>query len=454
MDKEFKNMDDLLRDTLGGFEKKPSEGVWKKISAGLTRGGIFGFLSSKILWSILGILMVVSLIFFFNYDFKTTNNIISTKGRSEFTKNKDQITKKVVDSIEDITLNYPKVNTGTKQENKISGEHFEIMEGNKALAVTKLSTPSSPNETSLAEKPIAKDLKENAKSNNLEKETYLLTGYYPFLMKQTFDEQLIWVYPGKPVPDQINYRAGNLNYNSSGMKPTTKDDYGKKHNLLYGIHVIPELIFAETDQVNKGIGFELTGRYLLNEFYIETGLGLNFSEDDGGYQIEYAQYDSIGYYYKVNSFTISEITGQPVFNTNLETVFDTIDYATSEVTRNSYTYLYLPFYAGAELYEFKRFSLNLQAGIIYSLMISHHEPGASFTNDNATTIRITNENPSRISSNWLLSASLGFQYQINSKIGLNIEPMFKYYFKPVYEERYNPKQTFGAGLRVGMYFKF
>jgi hypothetical protein len=193
---------------------------------------------------------------------------------------------------------------------------------------------------------------------------------------------------------------------------------------------------------------------MMNDFYLETGLGFNVSDDDGQYKIDYEQYDSIGYYYKVNSFAIDEITGQPVYNTGLEAVFDTVNYNTSESTRNTYTYLYLPLYAGVKLYEFKRLSLNLQAGIIYSVLISQNEPDASYTNDQATRITITNENPSRISSNWIGAASLGLQYQISPTLDLNIEPMVKYYFKPVYERRYDPKATFGAGLRVGLYFKF
>jgi hypothetical protein len=232
------------------------------------------------------------------------------------------------------------------------------------------------------------------------------------------------------------------------------DDYGKKQNLLYGINIVPELIFPGSGKINKGIGVELTGRYWMKDFYLETGLGITFSDDDGHYQIDYEQYDSIGYYYKINSFTIDESTGQPVFNTDLESVYDTVEYKTSESTRNSYTYLYLPFYAGVKLYEFKKLSLNLQAGIIYSILISQHEPGASYTNDKATRIIITNETPARITSYWLISGSLGLQYEINHRIGLNIEPMVKYYFKPAYEQLHDPKATIGAGLRVGMYVKF
>ena len=202
-------------------------------------------------------------------------------------------------------------------------------------------------------------------------------------------------------------------YYLTGLKHE-RDDYGKKGNLIYGINLLPELIFPGSGKVNKSLGFEITGRYVIKDVFLETGLGMNVSEDDGKFTIDYEQYDSIGYYYKVNSFTIDE-SGQPVFNTGVEAVFDTIGYSTQETKRNTYTYLYLPLSAGVNLYQFQRFSINLQAGVIYSLMVAKNEHDAGYENENATSIDITNQTPARLSSNWLLKTSLGLQYQLTPK---------------------------------------
>ncbi len=107
-------------------------------------------------------------------------------------------------------------------------------------------------------------------------------------------------------PGYINSRNITLTYHLPGTNPAVHDDYGKKQKLLYGINFVPELIFPGSDKINKGIGIEVTGRYIMNDFYLETGLGFNVSDDDGQYKIDYEQYDSIGYYYKVNSFAIDE----------------------------------------------------------------------------------------------------------------------------------------------------
>ncbi len=294
---------------------------------------------------------------------------------------------------------------------------------------------------------------ENMSINFSRNDKYLIRGYFPLLVERTFYYPLVNEYSWINQPEQIASRNYYPTYLYPVAKNTNQDDYGKKNNLLYGIHVVPELIFTGADQTNKGIGIEITGRYLWNDFYVETGLGFNISDNDSKYKIEYEQYDSIGYYYKVNSFSIDESSGQPLFNTDVEAVFDTVDYSHSEVTRNTYTYLYLPVYAGVKLYQFKKITVNLQAGLTYSLLIKSNEPTVEYNNDQATRISIVNETPSRISSNWLMSASVGLQYQFNPKIGLNVEPMLKYYIKPIYERGYNSKNTFGFGLRVGMYFK-
>ncbi len=47
MEKEFKNIDDLLRKCLNDFEKKPSEGVWKGISSALPGKGLLVFFPLK-----------------------------------------------------------------------------------------------------------------------------------------------------------------------------------------------------------------------------------------------------------------------------------------------------------------------------------------------------------------------------------------------------------------------
>lgn len=449
MEKEFNNIDDLLRDTLNGLEKKPSEGVWANISStlpGAAKGGIF---TSALLWSVIALIGLVVIVYFLSSERKTA---IPEKKMSQpvhLESNKGQDTEK--ESVAITISNKITPETTNRLQGKNKGEHiFRNENDNEPSQPVNTKTDNSTG-LAISEQPGNNEGSNEQISRN---ETYLLTGYFPFLMKRTFAEEPPQViYPAIMRPQFVRQRNATQSFQLTGLE-LKRDDYGKKSNLIYGINIIPELIFPGSGKVNKSIGLEITGRYMLNEVFLETGLGINVSEDDGKFTIDYTQYDSIGYYYKVNSFTIDESSGQPVFNTGVEAVYDTIGYAAQQTKRNTYTYLYLPLSAGVNLYQFKRFSVNIQAGLIYSLMVAKNEQHSDYENENATSIDITNETPARITSNWLLKTSVGLQYQLTPKISLNIEPQFKYYIIPVYEQRYNPKPTFGGGLRMGLYFNF
>jgi hypothetical protein len=453
MEKEYKNLDDLLRDSLNDFQKEPSAGLWKRIISALPPAGNMGRFSSLKIWMGLAILTLILIILLMNYNIKPVENSIvnDTKWTTAAT---DQDTFNNVNH-QKTSVAETVAKSGSEKEKPLTKSTSAIPVKTNAITEDKpvypadLATTSSKNIDNQESQSTEKTSIGYSKNNK-----YLIQGYFPFLIKRSFQYPLVDDYSWINQPEPIAFRNNYPDYLLKDAKNTNQDDYGKRNKLVYGIHVVPELIFAGADQTNKGMGIEITGRYLWNDFYVETGLGFNLSDNNSDYKIDYEQYDSIGYYYKVNSFSIDENSGQPLFNTDVEAVFDTVDYSHSEVTRNTYTYLYLPLYAGIELYRFKKITMNLQAGLTYSLLIKSNEPTVEYNNDQATRISIVNETPSRISSNWLMSASVGLQYQFNTNIGLNVEPMLKYYIKPIYERDYKSKNTLGFGMRVGMYFKF
>jgi len=443
MEKEFKNIDDLLRDTLNGFEKKPSEGVWANVSSSLPIAAISWIFTSKYLWSFIGLIGLVVMVYFLSTDKETAFPGNETL-QPVYVEDSNAQTESIIKSNANSTT--PEIQTPASNSNQ-----GEIAFRNEKDNIPNQKLIEKSHDPSTSGIPAQTETNERLNTVNVKNETYLLTGYFPFLMKGTFTEEPIQVsYALIMKPQYIWHRNTTQSIYPKGLNPE-RDDYGSKSNLIYGFNILPELILPGSGKVNKSIGFEITGRYIFKDVFLETGLGINVSEDDGKFTIDYEQYDSIGYYYKVNSFTIDE-SGQPVFNTGVEAVYDTVGYSEQKTKRNTYTYLYLPLSAGINLYQFKKFSINLQAGVIYSLMVAKNEQESGYENENATSIDITNETPARLSSNWILKTSLGLHYQLTPKVSLNIEPHFKYYLIPVYEQIYNPKPTFGGGLRVGLYF--
>ena len=450
MDKKFNNIDDLLRSTLDNFEQKPNVGVWKNISSNLKDGNTFGFLSGKTLWFIAGLIFLSALISVFNHPFRSNVQVRSKLAHTSAEATEDQsiINTKESNSPNSIknldkntiTKNFPDHNSVVTPVNTA---RKELREENESPAS---STPAEDYYSSDPENSINLAGKDHGR--------YLLTGFYPTLLSKTFAKNQLHYCPSGFAPEFALKRSNNNLFPGSAIHHPNREDYVKKADVIYGFHLIPEYVFVDKGETFKSISAELSGRYRRNDFYLETGMGISISENDGTYHIDYDQYDSIGYYYKVTSFTINESSGKPVFNTGVEAVYDTINYSLTEKTRNTYTYLYLPLYAGLRLYELKRVSLSLQAGIIYSVLINQNESGSEYTNGNATRIIVSNETASRISSNWIMSASFGMQYQLSNNLILNFEPMVKYYLKPVYERGFEQKSSIGIGLRAGLYFKF
>jgi len=83
MEKEFKNIDDLLRNTLSDFKKTPTEGAKQRIMSSLRGGGFFGILTSKVLWIVLGLAIIVTTIFFYSHDLNRSTKIIEANKQPE-----------------------------------------------------------------------------------------------------------------------------------------------------------------------------------------------------------------------------------------------------------------------------------------------------------------------------------------------------------------------------------
>ncbi len=241
------------------------------------------------------------------------------------------------------------------------------------------------------------------------------------------------------------------------MPAVSKLDYGSDKSFSYGLYISPEIIFTNDEENSKKlqVNMDAVVNYKTNEdFYLQGGVGIGISQDDGRYSVDYSQYDSIGYYYEVNSFTIDPITGKPVFKTTVENVYDTIDYNTLTLTGNRYTYFRLSGFFGYKVHSVKRFSVFVKGGLTYSILASTYEPNPGYTNNDAINIEITNETPQRIQDTWQLSAGLGFHYRLSNNLVISGEPVYNYYLRPVYEQRLNTKSPYSIGLRVGLLIKF
>ena len=82
----------------------------------ITGKGILWILSSKILWSVLGILVFVTMIFFFNYDFNSSTNNLNSIEQQKPLKENDQNIKPEEESIENSSAKSAEVGIGSQKE--------------------------------------------------------------------------------------------------------------------------------------------------------------------------------------------------------------------------------------------------------------------------------------------------------------------------------------------------
>jgi len=445
MKDNYNNIDELLRESLKDYKKEPSVGVWNKISLRLFLSGAGKYLS-VIVFLIAIITGTFIYLNFNNTKEKLKDAISETSDMVSSEKLTDQ-TPEEANKQNKIINNQKHESPEVLQEKENDAEFSEIAD----VDVIK-SSPDKANGYVAEIKDKTTDLPESQISyfdvypglirlNDLEKIGYLEINksFFSSLMKHN------------RYIKNIDLRSV-YKFNSS----VPKDDYGRKGTWSYGLFITPELIFLndEKNSKKKAISIDITGIYSRNDWFVQAGAGIALSEDNGTYRIDYAQYDSIGYYYEVTGFIINPETGEPVFKTTIENVYDTVDYNTTTSTDNLYTYFRLPVFVGYKVNEYKRLSIYLKGGAIYSILLRSNEPGTDFTNDKATWITISNETPERIQSNLQLSFAVGLSYQIRNKLSINAEPIYNYYVNPVYERRFNSKSPWSVGLRAGILFKF
>ncbi|MCD4683805.1 MAG: hypothetical protein K8R86_11030, partial [Bacteroidales bacterium] len=394
MKDSFKNIDELLKQSLEGYKKEPSVGVWKRISLRLLLidRGIYFIIAAFII-------AVVTGTFFYLNSNDTESEVnfhkedISTIVSEEINLAKEK--ESSVKPIESNTSNQLTTNTGNEIKAKISKD-------NEMPGISDKSTVLSKNkEPDMILSSVAEN---NMETSGLTENKNIHYNVYPGL--ERLDKM------DKTKPLKINALPGLYlaNEYSSTIYPRAsymrtpsllKDDYGHRGSWNYGVHITPELIFTnEKNNSNKmALNLDVTGIYNVNDWFIQFGAGVGLSEDNGTYRIDYAQYDSIGYYYEVTGFTIDPETGAPVYKTDIKDVYDTVLYNQTKTTDNLYTYLRFPVFGGLKVHENKRFSVCVKAGGTYSILINKNEPGTDFTNDKATWITISNETPERIQSN-------------------------------------------------------
>jgi hypothetical protein len=235
-------------------------------------------------------------------------------------------------------------------------------------------------------------------------------------------------------------------------------NYNMQSRWSTGLWYTPEWIYYPGDSLvrKNGYSLDISVIYQKDQLILRSGIGVSISNDNGDIEIDYEKYDSTGFYYGVSSFSIDpEDPDSPVFNTYVETVFDSVLYTTQEKPENKYTYLQIPLLAGYKVLNHKRISCSLLGGPVLSILINENEQSVTFDDQNANLISIDDNTPVRLKTNWQFMISAGITYQVSNSLGISIEPTYKYYIRSVYEKSIaGSKNPYSLGIRGGLIYTF
>lgn len=231
--------------------------------------------------------------------------------------------------------------------------------------------------------------------------------------------------------------------------------YNRRASWQLGVFFTPDVVFYPEDSIpnQRSYTVDVSGKWIKNEFFVESGLGVTFSSDDGKYAIDYEKF--LGTYDDVYNVTFDTTAGGaivPIYHTSIVDVYDSISQFRIEKTQNKYTYLQIPLYFGFQK-QVNRFGWFIKAGPIFNVLIHENIPSPDAGNDKI--IDIDQQMPSRVNTNWQLAFSAGLNYQLSDKVSLAIEPIFKYYLNSQYQRKYiTTRHPYSIGLRTGLLFNF
>lgn len=425
-------LDQLFRKDLNTLQYRPSKRVWKgiennylKIALGRSKHKmILGFIAVIALLAI-GVLFVLYP-FNSNYD-KAENNLPLQPGPI--------LTQPMPATENQNIAEENKENTSDmKQLVPISQE-----KNTKLVAVVQEPTPHKTKAVEVDNKFFPEALVTEVRYNPI-------SNYQAFKMEFLNIGRL-------PIP----HRLSNMNPRAMDIKSMIhRSNYAKTKNVSLGIHLTPGITYYRS-RPNKLLGaFDVNISWKPSAISLETGLGLSHELDNSDFVVNYESYDSIGFYYNINSFSYDPVNDTVIFNKSAVGVYDSVEHLTLTHTVTQYTYLQIPLGLKYRFIHFNRVSFSARAGGILSLLLYKNEPEANPGLGDVRIHQIEQRVPTRLKTSWKLYAGIQFSYQLSNKISFDIEPIYMQYLKSPYEGRENKtfKRPYAVGIRTGISIHF
>ena len=441
MTEENKYLDELFQSKFAGFEAEPPATVWNNIHEELHgKGG--GSVNPVTLALLAALVLIAGLL-----GFSIIKDSPHTTNSGDIGDNQTQI-------HFDNGNNAGSVNTVLIPDNNFSVSDNKFFAVNEPVGIAQPSVSVDPLKTE----------NENSTSASTPHATlhkrYAETTFAPAFYEETRLAKLkarrsFSVHTSMMAINSENIQVRDSKYHPRFAGVTDGERrYNRRAEWQIGLHFTPEVIFYPDDSIpnQRSYTFDLSAKWIKNEFFIESGLGVSFSSDNGKYAIDYEKY--LGSYNDVYNITFDSTENGivPIYHTNLVDVYDSISEFKIEQTKNQYTYLQIPVYIGFHK-QVKRFGWFVKGGPVFSVLINKRIPSPDVGDDKI--IDMDQRMPLRVNTSWQFAFSAGVTYQLSDKVSIAIEPTLKYYLNSQYERKYiTTRHPYSFGLRTGLLFNF
>jgi len=448
--------DQLLRETMEGHRVEPDPSLWKGISRKLLWWEMLHFnfsnLSLKYIFIGTAGLLVVATALYFGFPvatpvYKSTEPVVKVAPENIPVNNPG------ITPING-TLTRPNqksddkpVNTDRKTRVPVSAKSIEEGPEEEKWSKSGIKEPqTNSTKTLLAESLMTPDdSHETGLSGPGDGSLMTMPG---ITRLSPYPTSLLFKIPGTDTIITINNAAGILKFRKSSLTASRFFSANLGFTTELANYSEPEEYSKTNFWLNGGI------TYHISRFSVASGFGLGYVYDNGKYRVEYKSNDSIGFYNFVTSYAIGT-DNEIIFQTQAKNVYDSLQHSADSRTKNRYSYLQVPVLLGYRFVETNRVSMTFQTGPAVSLLLGSRKSDPVIEYKDSRIIRVDNDTPSRVQTNWQIWANLYLEMRMNKQVSIYVEPSFKYYLKPmVTQENMTFKSPWTIGLGIGLQFNF
>jgi hypothetical protein len=464
--KGINNIEKVFKEKLGSYEEIPPEGVWSKISSQLPSPVPFThWYLRKTFYryaaSILLIAAIPATYLLINYKNNSLNQI-------------NQIPYKKSETIRENRIPVEKDNTFIKVGKQIISEKVSpiIVPNSITISAADRNSQSEPLNSEIQDKPLA------VSESLAEINKHVMTSeILPAIEISAISEKLIQELPDAialqegekdkkvMISDKVNEiiieypTAQKISDTLIQQILTNINPIPIKRNYPYSIALLggTDRMYNTSTSFKRNLASDLRFSYKTRDFFIQSGLGIDYSNDKWYYSYDLRQKEILGTYQRVDSMyltqhtdTLGHIYFTPNFVTSEQPVYDSVNHYTEKSASDYYIYLHVPIIAGYNIFRNKRFEVNLKAGPVFSFLIDEKKGNPDEPFYDARILTVSNNRLNRLSTQWYMIAACEFGYSITNKFSFIIEPTIRYFKEPFYNSPGMQKSPWSAGMRFGL----